>query len=227
MPPSSATVCSTSACVAWRSDTSVGTTSAVPPAAAISAAAAPSPARRRAASTTRAPSAAKRRAAAAPMPAEAPVMMTLRPVKRIMRRARYHRAGPAMERTIAIYDDFAPDPDALRAEARAAPYIRSVLNPSNLISAASRHRHTLARRLARLADRPIAWAWHDGAGTYRSTTEADVRRTRNGFFAHSDGIIDHVCLLYLSPPKECHGGTTFCRHIETGLEGFHDLRAVE
>lgn len=132
-----------------------------------------------------------------------------------------------MERTIAIYDDFAPDPDALRAEARSVPYIRSVHNPSNLISAASRHRHALARRMARLTDRKVDWAWHDGAGTYRSTTEADVRRTRNGFFAHSDGIIDHVCLLYMSPPRECHGGTTFCRHVETGLEGFHDLRAVE
>ena len=132
-----------------------------------------------------------------------------------------------MERTIAIYDDFAPDPDAMRAEARAIRYLRSHLNPSNLISAPSRFRHSMARRYARLADRPVAWAWHDGAGTYRTTTEADVKRTRNAFFSHSDGIIDHVCLLYLNTPAECHGGTTFCRHIETGLDGFQDLRAVE
>jgi hypothetical protein len=135
--------------------------------------------------------------------------------------------APAMERTIAIYDGFADDPDLLRREARALRYFRSPLNPSNMISAPSRHRKQLARRLAALADRKVAWAWADGAGTYRTTTDADVVRTRNGFFAHSDGIIDYVCLLYLSPEAECHGGTTFCRHLPTGLDGFHDLRAVE
>jgi hypothetical protein len=132
-----------------------------------------------------------------------------------------------VDRSIAIYDDFLEDPEELRAEARAIRYERSALNPSNLISDPSRYRHRIARRLARLSDRPVAWHWEGGAGTYRTTTDADVKRTRNAFFAHSDGIIDYVCLLYLSPPRECHGGTTFCRHIETGLDGFHDLRAVE
>lgn len=132
-----------------------------------------------------------------------------------------------MQRSFAIYDDFAADPELLRSEARALPYFRSTLNPSHLISAPSRHRQALARRFTRLAGRTVAWAWHDTAGTYRTNTAADVARTRNAFFSHSDGIIDFVCLLYLSPPAECHGGTTFCRHIETGLEGVHDLRAVE
>lgn len=132
-----------------------------------------------------------------------------------------------MERTLAVYDHFVKDPDLMRSESRALSYARSRVSPSNLVSARSRYATRLARQLSRLTDRPVDWSWKDGAGTYRTTTRADVARTGNAFFAHSDGIVDFVCLLYLSPEDECHGGTAFYRHKATGLDGFHDLDAVQ
>jgi len=38
--------------------------------------------------------------------------------------------------------------------------------------------------------------------------------------AHNDKLMsDYLCILYLNRPEDCQGGTSFLRHIETGMDG--------
>jgi Family of unknown function (DUF6445) len=122
-------------------------------------------------------------------------------------------------------DDFMRDPQLMRREARILHYSQSPLNPSNFISQKSKYAGSIYRRLIGIPRRSVNW--DVGSGTYRTTDLKQVQRTRNQFFAHSDGITDFVALLYLSLPAECHGGTAFFRHKKTGLQGFHDDKAVQ
>jgi hypothetical protein len=127
---------------------------------------------------------------------------------------------------LLVFDDFWSKPQDLVAESKRLRYVRSHLNRSNWISRKSTRAPSVSTRVARLA-RVSAVRWFAGSGTYRKTTRAEVERTKNAFFCHSDGAANFVSLLYLSPPRDCHGGTGMYRHLETGLDGLHDLAVVQ
>lgn len=130
-----------------------------------------------------------------------------------------------MKETLIVLDDFFKEPEKLRKEAKTLSYNLSQINYSNQISQKrSKYASAIFKRLAKFYGKKIIW--DDDAGTYRIQKMDLVDQTKNNFFAHSDGVHDFVCLAYLSPPEECHGGTGFYLHKPTGLLGFQDFEAV-
>lgn len=129
-----------------------------------------------------------------------------------------------MQQALLVIDDFFKNPQNLSKEASELFYSQSDINYSNLISGRSKYATSTFRRLQKFSKKKILW--DKEAGTFRQQRQNLVDMTKNAFYAHSDGINDFVCLSYLSPPEDCHGGTGFYTHIQTGLAGFHDFEAV-
>lgn len=132
-----------------------------------------------------------------------------------------------MRAAIEIFDDFLPDPEEFLQRTRALRFHRSNLIPGNLASDRVPWAGRLERRFEKMIGCSVKWATHLGSGTYRWTTGRQAATRKTEFYCHSDGIHDVVCLLYLSPPKHCHGGTGLYRHRETGLTGYDNLEPVQ
>lgn len=132
-----------------------------------------------------------------------------------------------MRKSLTLFDDYLAKPDIFLRESERLDYSPSGSSGSTLISARSRHALAFVRGLEKHTGIVLDWNWKHGSGTYRTTTQKAVAKGGTQFLAHSDFLYDYISILYLSPPTECHGGTGFYRHKETGLEGFHDLRALE
>ncbi len=132
-----------------------------------------------------------------------------------------------MRKTLTLFDDYLAKPETLIRESERLSYSASGSSGSTLISARSKHAQAFVRELEKRTGIVLKWNWNHGSGTYRTTTQKAVVKGGTQFLAHSDFLYDYISILYLSPPAECHGGTGFYRHKETGLEGFHDLQALE
>jgi hypothetical protein len=124
-----------------------------------------------------------------------------------------------------VVDDFADHPELMREESLLVRYVRRPMSPGcSEVSLPSRYTPLLGKKFARLAEEKVLW--DPGSGTYRKMFLKEVKRTGTAFMAHSDGSLNFIALLYLNLPSECQGGTAFYRHKATGLEGYHDPRAV-
>jgi hypothetical protein len=127
--------------------------------------------------------------------------------------------------TLEILDNYLRKPHLLIKEAKVLKYQFSELNPSNLVSDRSKYAGYFYKRLSKYTNKKIIW--DESSGTFRKTNRGLVIKAKNELFVHSDGITDFISILYLSQSKNCHGGTSFFRHNETGLEGFHNFSHIE
>ena len=129
-----------------------------------------------------------------------------------------------MQKTLTVIDDFIRNPEQMILESKTLNYSLSKGGLANMISEKSKYTPGICRRLNTMYHCKTRWGPH--SGTFRSITERQILKTKRKFYVHSDGVFDFTGLLYLNHTRECHGGTNFFRHKETGLDGTHDLEAI-
>ena len=121
--------------------------------------------------------------------------------------------------SLFVIDDFHPDPKRLRAQALAAVYAAhgGTLNVGYRCRVANADRTDTARCVAKML--PVLRCF----GTARlaksqfvAETYRDETLTKARMWVHADPW-RWAALLYLNPPAQCRGGTSFFRHRRTGL----------
>jgi len=125
-----------------------------------------------------------------------------------------------LERTneYLVIDDFYRDPHAVRALALRADYAEKGELSRNVPGIESRlayYSDAVIEKLEQAVGRRIVVAPEQNAfGRFRLGLSTDQRPTR----VHSDNT-DWTAVVYLTPDEHCEGGTSFFRHLETGLIG--------
>lgn len=133
-------------------------------------------------------------------------------------------AGPAdlpgfvAELDLHIIDDFLPDPAAWRAAALALPFEQQRYAGQNYPGSqtAGQPCQAIMDRIATALGREIRFISPDN-GSYRlSYADAMARTDIHVDNETGNNFNFYAGVLYLNPPEQCQGGTTFWRHAPSG-----------
>ena len=122
------------------------------------------------------------------------------------------------ETDLHILDDFLPDPAAWRAQALALPFEQQRYAGQNYPGSqtAGQPCQAIMERIATALDRPIRFISPDN-GSYRlSYADAMARTDIHVDNETGNNFNFYAGVLYLNPPEQCQGGTTFWRHQPSG-----------
>nr|WP_314637318.1 DUF6445 family protein [uncultured Janthinobacterium sp.] len=122
------------------------------------------------------------------------------------------------ETDLHILDDFLPDPAALRAQALALPFEQQRYAGQNYPGSqtAGQPSQVIMERIATALGRPIRFISPDN-GSYRlSYADAMARTDIHVDNETGNNFNFYAGVLYLNPPAQCQGGTTFWRHQPSG-----------
>ena len=122
------------------------------------------------------------------------------------------------ETDLHIVDDFLPDPAAWRAQALALPFEQQRYAGQNYPGSQTAGQPSLAimERIATALGRPIRFISPDN-GSYRlSYADATARTDIHVDNETGNNFNFYAGVLYLNPPEQCQGGTTFWRHQPSG-----------
>jgi tetratricopeptide (TPR) repeat protein len=126
----------------------------------------------------------------------------------------------AAARDLHIVDDFLEDPVAWRAQALALPFHAQRYAGQNYpgVQTLGQDCQPIMERIAATLGRPVKFISPDN-GSYRISYADDVARTDIHVDNESGGKFEfYAGVLYLNPPEQCQGGTTFWRHLPSGWE---------
>jgi hypothetical protein len=122
-----------------------------------------------------------------------------------------------MIQTLLVVDDFYDDPSAIRRGALQAEYPDH--GGTAYFAGRNSRRYLLddgiVGAVSRLVGHPLAAARNMACGHFRISLASDVARSD----IHTDPGVDWSGVLYLNPPDQCRGGTSFYRHKELGIDG--------
>ena len=131
-----------------------------------------------------------------------------------------------MKPAIIVIDDFFKSPELLEEESKTIKYM-APKDLSRYMSVKSKYAAGFHRKLNAIAkDKKITkdkikWLSKESA-SYRKISYDQVTKNNVGFYAHSDFLASNfIALLYLNRSADCHGGTGFYSHKETGLQEIH------
>ncbi|MCC7644704.1 MULTISPECIES: DUF6445 family protein [unclassified Janthinobacterium] len=122
------------------------------------------------------------------------------------------------ETDLHILDDFLPDPAAWRAQALALPFEQQRYAGQNYPGSqtAGQPSQAIMERIATALGRPIRFISPDN-GSYRlSYADAMARTDIHVDNETGNNFNFYAGVLYLNPPEQCQGGTTFWRHQPSG-----------
>lgn len=122
------------------------------------------------------------------------------------------------ETDLHILDDFLPDPTAWRAQALALPFEQQRYAGQNYPGSqtAGQPSQAIMERIATALGRPIRFISPDN-GSYRlSYADAMARTDIHVDNETGNNFNFYAGVLYLNPPEQCQGGTTFWRHQPSG-----------
>lgn len=122
------------------------------------------------------------------------------------------------ETDLHILDDFLPDPAALRAQALALPFEQQRYAGQNYPGSqtAGQPSQVIMERIATALGRPIRFISPDN-GSYRLSYAHAMARTDIHVDNETGNNFNfYAGVLYLNPPAQCQGGTTFWRHQPSG-----------
>jgi tetratricopeptide (TPR) repeat protein len=119
-----------------------------------------------------------------------------------------------------VVDDFLPDPLAYRAQALSLPFRERHYTGQNYpgIQTDGYPCQPMMERIAAVLGRTIKFMSPDN-GSYRLSFFDSLARTDIHVDNEAgDNFNYYVGVLYLNPPEQCRGGTTFWKHLPTGWE---------
>ncbi|MEG0883985.1 MAG: DUF6445 family protein, partial [Janthinobacterium sp.] len=122
------------------------------------------------------------------------------------------------ETDLHILDDFLPDPAAWRAQALALAFEQQRYAGQNYPGSqtAGQPSQAIMERIATALGRPIRFISPDN-GSYRlSYADATARTDIHVDNETGNNFNFYAGVLYLNPPEQCQGGTTFWRHQPSG-----------
>ena len=122
------------------------------------------------------------------------------------------------ETDLHILDDFLPDPAAWRAQALNLPFEQQRYAGQNYPGSqtAGQPSQAIMERIATALGRPIRFISPDN-GSYRlSYADAMARTDIHVDNETGNNFNFYAGVLYLNPPEQCQGGTTFWRHQPSG-----------
>jgi hypothetical protein len=131
-----------------------------------------------------------------------------------------------VKETIHVCDNFLRGPERLIDEASGMAWVAKKDGSQIRKTARSRYASEIERRYDRMCGRSVNWSIRYGSGTYRGFTEKQILKSGGLCEVHADVGSTRVFIIYLNRPDECHGGTGFYRHKQTGLESPYDWDVV-
>ncbi|OBV37333.1 DUF6445 family protein [Janthinobacterium psychrotolerans] len=126
--------------------------------------------------------------------------------------------GFVRETALHIIDDFLPDPAAWRAQALALPFEQQRYAGQNYPGSQTDGQpcQAIMERIATALGREIRFISPDN-GSYRLSYADAMARTDIHVDNETGGNFNfYAGVLYLNPPEQCQGGTTFWRHQPSG-----------
>lgn len=122
------------------------------------------------------------------------------------------------EADMHIIDDFLPDPAAWREQALALPFEQQRYAGQNYPGSqtAGQPCQAIMERIATALGRPIRFISPDNGSCRLSYADAMARTDIHVDNETGSNFNFYAGVLYLNPPEQCQGGTTFWRHLPSG-----------
>lgn len=124
------------------------------------------------------------------------------------------------ERDLHVIDDFLPDAAAWREHALKQAFQANLYEGQNFpgVQTDGQPCQEVMERIATVLQRPVKWSSPDN-GAFRVSVASAQARTDIHIDNESQGQTHtYAAVLYLNPPEQCQGGTTFWQHRATGWD---------